>query len=199
MRVLIAEDEALVRRHIADLLTQMGCLVVSQHGDGESAVRWLEDNPGGVDALFLDVVMPHMTGLEVAAWPGARDLPTVFISAWGDYAIQAFEVSAVDYLQKPVSPGRVQRSVDRLMAMHGGPAAQTTPMVHIRAGRSRDGVVGVESVEAFEVEDREVFAWSDGKRYLALGFRTLKEVEKGFPAEVFNRIGRNRLERAVSA
>jgi two-component system response regulator AlgR len=195
MRVMVAEDEDLVRDHLSDLLAQAGCEVVSKHCDGESAMRWLKDHSGDIDAMFLDIRMPRLTGLEVAAWSGGK-IPTVFITGYADHAIKAFEVSAVDYLLKPVTLERLARTLDRLEELSETPwKEKTTPLVHVRAGRSREGILGLDVVDVFEVEDREVFAWSEGKRHLALGFRTLKEVEKTFPEIKFIRDGRNRLTR----
>jgi len=195
MRVMVAEDEPLVGAHLVSLLAQAGCEVVAQHEDGEAAVHWLEAHPGAIDAMFLDIRMPRLTGLEVAAWPGLAGIPTVFVTSWADYAVQGFEVEAVDYLLKPVSLDRVIKAVARIREFLG-PNEAPAP-IRIQAGKALDGCMGIESVEAFEVDGRDVYAWILGKRYLALGLRTLKEVEKTFPLETFTRVGRGRLERVV--
>ena len=199
MRVMVAEDEPLVLAHVVDLLTQAGCEVVAEHRDGESALRWLQEHPGAIDAMFLDIRMPKLSGLEVAAWPEGNGIPIVFVTGWGDHALQAFDVAAVDFLVKPVALDRVKRAVARLMEVSGMPRADQATPIHIRAGSSRDGVLGLDSVDAFEVEDREVYAWAGGRRHLALWFRTLKGVEKEFPGQPFKRVGRNRLERVTQA
>lgn len=120
---LIAEDEAILARTLADALgrlwPQLQLLPVAPNGVAalESALR---QQP---DILFLDIRMPGKSGLEVAAelaeeWPlepGAPPFPqVVFVTAYDEYAIQAFEQAAADYVLKPVSDARLQSTVQRL-------------------------------------------------------------------------------------
>lgn len=121
---LIAEDEPLLAHALAsELQTAWPALrVVATVGDGASAVRQaLALQP---DVLFFDIRMPGMTGLEAASelaecWPGdgpqARHFPAlVFVTAYDQYAVQAFEAQAVDYLLKPVQAARLQKTVAKL-------------------------------------------------------------------------------------
>jgi DNA-binding LytR/AlgR family response regulator len=120
---LIAEDEPLLAAALQAELARVWpelriCAVV---GDGASAVRQaLLHRP---DMLFLDIRMPGQSGLEAAAeladaWPQGTDAApfpaTVFVTAYDQYAVQAFEAQAVDYLLKPVQPERLARTVQRL-------------------------------------------------------------------------------------
>lgn len=120
---LIAEDEPLLAAALQAELARAWpelrvCAVV---GDGASAVRQaLLHRP---DVLFLDIRMPGLSGLEAAAeladaWPNSAGDPpfpaTVFVTAYDQYAVQAFEAQAVDYLLKPVMPERLARTVQRL-------------------------------------------------------------------------------------
>jgi DNA-binding LytR/AlgR family response regulator len=118
---LIAEDEPLLAAALqAELARAWPELVVAGVvGDGASAVaQALALQP---QLLFFDIRMPGLSGLEAAAeladaWPA--DGPTfpllVFVTAYDDYAVQAFEAQAVDYLLKPVQPDRLARTVDKL-------------------------------------------------------------------------------------
>ncbi len=120
---LIAEDEAILARTLADALgrlwPQLQLLPVA--GNGVAALESaLCQQP---DILFLDIRMPGKSGLEVAAelaeeWPlhpGAPPFPLlVFVTAYDEYAVQAFEQAAVDYVLKPVSDARLQSTVQRL-------------------------------------------------------------------------------------
>ncbi|MDN7181157.1 LytTR family DNA-binding domain-containing protein [Caballeronia sp. SEWSISQ10-4 2] len=121
--VLIAEDEALLA---ADLQAQLTRLWPELHcvasvADGETAVEQaLALQP---DVLFLDIRMPGMTGLEVAQalaedWPElAKPFPLlVFVTAYDQYALHAFEHAAVDYVLKPVQPDRLEKTCARLQA-----------------------------------------------------------------------------------
>lgn len=125
-RALIAEDEPLLAQVlVAELRRAWPELVVAaQVGDGVSAVNTaLAERP---DILFLDIRMPGQTGLEAAAeladrWPDEvpeRPFPLlVFVTAYDEYAVAAFEAQALDYLLKPVTPERLERTVRRLQAV----------------------------------------------------------------------------------
>jgi DNA-binding LytR/AlgR family response regulator len=121
---LIAEDEPLLALALQQELARAwpALRVLATVGDGASAVaQALAHRP---DVLFFDIRMPGMGGLEAAAalaedWPGpaagGQPFPQlVFVTAYDQYALQAFEAQAVDYLLKPVQPDRLQRTVARL-------------------------------------------------------------------------------------
>jgi DNA-binding LytR/AlgR family response regulator len=120
---LIAEDEALLAADLQAQLTRLwpGLRCVASVADGEAAVeRALVLQP---DVLFLDIRMPGMTGLEVAQalaedWPDlAKPFPLlVFVTAYDQYALHAFEHAAVDYVLKPVQPDRLEKTCARLQA-----------------------------------------------------------------------------------
>lgn len=117
---LIAEDEPLLAAALqAELARAWPALtVLAVVGDGASAVtQALELKP---DVLFFDIRMPGQGGLEAAAeladeWPPNTPFPAlVFVTAYDQYAVQAFEAQAVDYLLKPVQAGRLQKTVSKL-------------------------------------------------------------------------------------
>ena len=141
---LIAEDEPLLAAALqAELASAWPHLqVCAVVGDGASAVRQaLLHRP---DVLFLDIRMPGLSGLEAAAeladaWQqgaGAPPFPaTVFVTAYDQYAVQAFEAQAVDYLLKPVMPERLARTVQRLQQLlaQPSPAHPGEPLEHTLA------------------------------------------------------------------
>jgi DNA-binding LytR/AlgR family response regulator len=117
---LIAEDEPLLAQALqAELARAWPELqVVETVGDGAAAVRAaLQHRP---DVLFFDIRMPGQGGLDAAAdladaWPQDRPFPAlVFVTAYDQYAVQAFEAQAVDYVLKPVQPQRLARTVDKV-------------------------------------------------------------------------------------
>lgn len=119
-RALIAEDEPLLAAQLQHELAHAwpGLAVVATVADGLSAVRRaLELLP---DVLFFDIRMPGLSGLDAAveladAWPAGRAFPAlVFVTAYDQYAVQAFEAQAVDYLLKPVQTARLQKTVQKL-------------------------------------------------------------------------------------
>lgn len=120
---LIAEDEPLLAAALqAELARSWPSLqVLASVGDGASAVaQALALQP---DVLFFDIRMPGMDGLDAARalaedWPAARPFPAlVFVTAYDQYAVSAFEAQAVDYLLKPVQPARLDKTVAKLQRL----------------------------------------------------------------------------------
>jgi len=114
LRVLIADDEPLAAERLQLLLARTsGATLVGTASDGESAISMAEAlSP---DLLLLDIAMPGLDGIDVARSLASQS-PTpavVFVTAFDQFAVAAFEVAAVDYLMKPVDPARLQRALDR--------------------------------------------------------------------------------------
>jgi DNA-binding LytR/AlgR family response regulator len=110
---LIADDEEAPRAQLAAALRSAwpGLTLVAECANGVDAWdAWLEHEP---QVCFLDIRMPGMTGIEVARRIGGRT-PVVFVSAFGDHALAAFDAGAVDYVMKPVDPQRLAQAIDRL-------------------------------------------------------------------------------------
>jgi two-component system, LytTR family, response regulator len=117
LRVLIVDDEALARQRLEDLLTkESGVEIVGTADNGNAAVQAI-----GMlrpDLVFLDVQMPGRTGLEVVREVGAQAMPpTIFVTAYDRYALDAFEVAAVDYLVKPFDDERFEQAFRRARRM----------------------------------------------------------------------------------
>jgi two-component system LytT family response regulator len=113
IRVLIVDDEPLARQRIEDLLrAEEGVDIVGMVDNGNAAidaVRSLQP-----DLVFLDVQMPGKTGLDVVREIGPDDMPpTIFVTAYDRYALQAFDVAAVDYLVKPFDDERFEQAFRR--------------------------------------------------------------------------------------
>ena len=110
IRTLIVDDEPLARRRIAQLLAgQPGFVIAGECSTGAEAVAALSHGPA-VDLVFLDVQMPDFSGLQVLQQLPAQPRPlVVFVTAYDQYTLQAFEAHAVDYLLKPLDPDRFAR------------------------------------------------------------------------------------------
>ena len=130
---LIAEDEPLLAANLqAELARAWPALqIVASVGHGAAAVEAaLAQRP---DVVFLDIQMPGMTGLEAAQalsedWPEGAPLPLiVFVTAYDQYALQAFERAAVDYVLKPVQPARLAQTCARVQAALATRAAASAP------------------------------------------------------------------------
>src|SRR5205085_7714185 len=114
LRVLIADDEPLAAERLQLLLAKAdGAQLVGTASDGDSAINLAAAlSP---DILLLDIAMPGLDGIGVARSLAAQ-IPSpavVFVTAFDQFAVAAFEVEAVDYLMKPVDPVRLQRALDR--------------------------------------------------------------------------------------
>ncbi|HEX7802878.1 MAG TPA: response regulator [Pseudoxanthomonas sp.] len=141
--VLVVDDEPIARHAIVRLLRDDEEIeVLGECGDGVSAVAAIRNQ--SPDLVFLDIQMPAITGLDVVATIGAERMPaTVFVTAYEQYAVRAFEANAVDYLVKPFSRERfaatLQRAKTRLSAA-GAVGAQASARIlqALDALRQRD-------------------------------------------------------------
>jgi two-component system LytT family response regulator/two-component system response regulator LytT len=115
LRAVLVDDERLAREELGYLLAQLGGIdIVGEAGNGVTAIDKIDDLEP--DVVFLDVQMPGLTGFEVAHrllanGPGPE---IVFVTAYDQHAIEAFEVNAVDYLLKPVDPARLEVALQRV-------------------------------------------------------------------------------------
>jgi two-component system, LytTR family, response regulator len=113
LRVLIVDDEPLARQRLEDLLKQQeGVELVGTADTGDAAVGAIRSRRP--DLVFLDVQMPGKTGLDVVREVGAASMPaTVFVTAYDQYALKAFDLAAVDYLVKPFDDERFEQALRR--------------------------------------------------------------------------------------
>ena len=113
LRVLVADDEPLARTKLKHLLgSEPDVEIVSECRDGLEVMQALAERRP--DLVFLDIQMPRMTGLEVVRAVGTDHMPrTIFVTAHGDFAVEAFELHALDYLLKPFDEGRFHRALAR--------------------------------------------------------------------------------------
>jgi two-component system, LytTR family, response regulator len=119
MRVVIVDDEELARRGLRARLERAGVSIVGECFNGADALPMIQKL--APDLVFLDIQMPEMSGLQVAAALNA-DMPphVIFVTAFDDYAVQAFEVHAIDYLLKPIDDERLTAAL-----VHAGDAVRT--------------------------------------------------------------------------
>ena len=119
LRVLIVDDEALGRQRLEDLLRhEEGVEIAGLADNGDSAIEAIRTMKP--DLVFLDVQMPRRTGLEVVRDIGPENMPpTIFVTAYDRYALDAFDVAAVDYLVKPFDDERFEQAFRRARKMIG--------------------------------------------------------------------------------
>jgi len=206
LRVALADDEPLARARLGRLLREAGCEVAAELPDGPSVLAWLREKQN-VDALFLDIQMPGLTGLEVMAelQDNHECPPVVFVTAFSEHAVRAFEADATDYLLKPVSPERLQKSLGRVRmgevpkrtAGELKAAITGAPRFPVKAG---EGHVFLELKRTthFEVEEEIVYAFTNAQGKLQkhrTDWTSLAEVEETFPSAGLMRIQRHLLLR----
>lgn len=118
LTAVIADDEPLLRRHLNQALAEYWpeLDIVGQAANGEQALEMIEQHQPQV--VFLDIKMPGLDGMSLAKKLAKRDCQPhiVFVTAYDEYAVQAFETNAVDYLLKPVSDSRLIQCVEKLKA-----------------------------------------------------------------------------------
>jgi len=200
LRVAIVDDEALARAVLREYLTPIHDVeIVAECANGFEAVKVVSElHP---DLLFLDVQMPKLDGFEVLELVG-RDVAVVFVTAYDEYAIRAFDVHAVDYLLKPFSAERLgealARARERLQrgerqpvqdlttaARHGG---SRTGRVLVRDG-SRVHVLAIDKIDYVQAQDDYVAFRCEGKEYLKE--QTLAQAEATLDPARFVRIHRS--------
>ena len=117
---ILAEDESILRAQLENKLKKLWpeLEIIASVEDGAAALEALEDRVP--DFMFLDIQMPEMTGVEVARHVGGR-CHVVFVTAYDEYAVQAFETGAVDYILKPATDERLGTTIERLKAKLAAP------------------------------------------------------------------------------
>ena len=135
---ILAEDEPILREQLEAKLRKIWpeLEIIASVEDGAAALEALEDR--APDFMFLDIQMPEMTGVEVARHVGNR-AHVVFVTAYDQYAIQAFETGAVDYLLKPYTDERLTVCVERLKQKLASPPPDLQSIVSQLATQLRGG------------------------------------------------------------
>jgi len=199
LRALIVDDEELARALLKELLSRHDDVeVVAECSNGFDAVKGISEIKP--DIVFLDVQMPKLGGFEVLELIDT-DAAIVFVTAYDGYAMRAFDVHAVDYLLKPVSPERFEAALERVKQRlnHDRPAASILRAAAREPGSSlerlviKDGarihVVPMNKVDYLEAQDDYVAVHSEGKTYLKQ--QTLSSLETALDQSAFVRIHRS--------
>ncbi|OKP99663.1 response regulator [Paenibacillus sp. P46E] len=134
MKAILIDDEKPALQHLERLLTKDGRLEISgKYTSARLGLQHLQQDKA--DVVFLDIGMPEMNGLEAAEHIAAlnRGIQIVYITAYTEYAIEAFELNAVDYLLKPVTTQRLSKTLERLDSREKQPRAAEEPSADIRS------------------------------------------------------------------
>jgi two-component system, LytTR family, response regulator len=203
LRIVVVDDEALSRAVVREYAAADPSVeIVADCANGFEAVKAVSELKP--DLVLLDVQMPKLDGFEVLELLG-RDQPVIFITAYDQYALKAFEVHAVDYLLKPFSAERFQEAInrarERLRAKEIVPLDEVDRIIKDAKPRTgpagrvliRDGanvhVLPVDKVDYVEAQDDYVAFKSEGRQYLK--DQTLSAVEETLDPARFVRIHRS--------
>ncbi|MBV9301503.1 MAG: response regulator transcription factor [Acidobacteriaceae bacterium] len=206
LKVLIVDDEPLAREGLRMLLADDPDISnIDEAKNGHEAVAAIRKAPP--DLVFLDVQMPEMDGFSVVREISSERIPPIiFVTAHDEYAIQAFEINAVDYLLKPITAKRFTEALRRAkLRLHSHPASETnrqiltlletiaSPRRHISRLAVRSAgktvFVDVEDIEWMRAAENYVELHTGAKTHLL--HVTLSTLEKSLDPEIFLRIHRS--------
>ena len=192
IRAVIVDDEPLGRTVIREMLRRdQDFAVVGECANGHEAITVITDERP--DLIFLDIEMPYMSGFEMLRQLGDVDSDIIFVTAYDQYALQAFRCAATDYLMKPVIKTQLIEAVNRVAERNPDPVLSKdrldalfhnmgegikSPRVALSSGRSIDFVEASKIVYCKAESNYTDIVLTDGKRYTLS--KTLGDVEEMF-------------------
>lgn len=192
LKAIIVDDEAPARSELRFMLDELGqAEVVAEAASVREAIEQLKEHP--CDVMFLDINMPEATGLKLAEALQHLKFPpaVVFVTAYSEYALDAFKVNAVDYLVKPVETERLAQSLARVrenvvLHMH----AQKSERVSVEKGGKKI-LIPIDSIRFIMARDDYAYLQTDTDRYFSTV--SLAQLEKRLDGHGFFRVHRGYL------
>ena len=199
LKAIIVDDEELARQLLREYLNAAkGVDVIAECANGFEAVKAISEHKP--DLVFLDVQMPKLDGFEVLELIG-REVAVIFVTAYDQYAMKAFDAHAVDYLLKPFSQERLEKALERVRQRLGQKLPPPTelsrearpPEQHLQRIVVKDGtrvhIIPVDALDYAEAQDDYIELHSQRKSYLKQ--QTISSLEAGLNPERFVRIHRS--------
>jgi two-component system LytT family response regulator len=188
IKALIVDDERLARNELKRLLEDHKQIeVIAEASNGPEAIELIGSKKP--DLVFLDIQMPGMTGFEVLEQVSVVS-NVIFVTAYDEYAIKAFEVNALDYVLKPVDPDRLKKAIDALpketASDNQGPLNRRS-QIFIKDGE-KCFFVKLENVRMFESEGNYVRLYFENSKPMVL--KSLNNLEKRLDEKEFFRVSR---------
>lgn len=191
MRALLVDDERLARAELTRLLDKFPEIeIVSEASNGEEAIKLIEEHKP--DLVFLDVQMPGMTGFELLEH--LHIVPNIiFVTAYDEYALKAFEVNALDYVLKPIELSRLEKAIEKVNSknqeqdIHTNKELSHESQIFIKDGE-KCWFVKLDKVRMFESEGNYVRLYFDDSKPMIL--KSLNNLEKRLNDKEFFRISR---------
>jgi two-component system LytT family response regulator len=220
IRALLVDDEAPARRKLRELLSRAPDFsIVGEAADGIEAVAAIRE--AAPDVVFLDIQMPNLDGFGVIGQIGVLEMPLiVFVTAYDEHALRAFEVHALDYLLKPFAPSRFERLLDRVRQQlasastgalaspaDGGTLAERIErllaevapkpgflrQILVEHGQGRQLLLAVETIDRIEAQGNYLLFATAGGEYRRRG--TLRDLEGRLDPAHFLRLNRSEIVR----
>ncbi len=192
-KFLIADDEEQARKFLSSLIYDLfPDAEIDFACDGLEALLKIEID--SFDAVFLDIEMPKMNGLEVAQSCSKDNIKIIFTTAYDEYAVKAFEVSALDYVLKPFNKARIAKAITKSeQDKNFTPLKKSTNILAKIAFKVNGSykVFSYEKISAFLKVDDYVEFYYQEKKYLIN--ETLDSLEKKLPSDLFIRIHRSHM------
>ena len=192
LKAMIVDDEAPARSELRFLLDELGQAdVVAEAASVREAIEKLKEYP--IDVIFLDINMPEATGLKLAEAFRTLKFPpnVVFVTAYSEYALEAFKVNAVDYLVKPVETERLAQALARVrenVALHM--QAQKSERISVEKGGKKI-LISIDSIRFVMARDDYAYLQTDTDRYFSTV--SLAQLEKRLDGHGFFRVHRGYL------
>ncbi|MGB0648464.1 MAG: LytR/AlgR family response regulator transcription factor, partial [Bradymonadia bacterium] len=200
IRALIIDDEPPARRRLTRMLEEIGGVEIVGQARTSTEVAPSIDLESDVDVVFLDINMPGENGVAFARRLGGATL-VVFVTAYAEHAVEAFGISAVDYLLKPIEPSRLAISVQRIKERISGFGSSKDENVPTAMPSWREGQIGLSirgGVRLVDYSDVVVILAQDDYTEVALADGsselvgvTMKTWEERLPSELFVRVHRS--------
>ena len=196
LRTLIVDDEPLAVERMQVICAKMDDLnVVGTASDGAQALRLIEAL--GPDLILLDMTMPEVDGLSVAKAlaKNAERPAVVFVTAHDNYAVEAFDLDAVDYVLKPVKPERLERAIQRALERRGATGSATSNWLEELWIPHRSELIRIETEEVSRIDAERDYVrlHVEDRSYLLL--QTIAGLEKRLDPAKFIRIHRSTILR----
>lgn len=189
MRAIIVDDERLARNELSRILEKFPEIeIVAEAANGEEAIEKIEEL--APDLVFLDIQMPGMTGFEVLEH--LHIVPSIiFVTAYDEYAIKAFDVNALDYVLKPIELPRLESAISKVKVQQksngGDEKLNLDSQIFIKDGE-KCWFVKLQNIRMFESEGNYVRLYFDSSRPMIL--KSLNNLEKRLSEKEFFRISR---------
>jgi two-component system response regulator LytT len=190
LKALVCDDEAPARSELRYLLEEAGDVeVVGEASSGVEALQLIKAFP--YDVVFLDIDMPGLSGMQLAEVLATLDRQpaVVFVTAYSEHAVEAFEVAAVDYLVKPVEVDRLRQAIERLVPREQVDMAKVDRVPVEKSGKKI--LLPVEDIFYIMAKGDYTYLHTDGERYLST--ISLASLEKRLEPMGFCRIHRRYL------